>query len=130
MVSFLDPSQLRKKLAAGFKGKLLTGALTRPTASTVNEYGDEVPGAPLVFSVQGAADQYSAYYRATAGIPQTDSKVIIIAGLTTPQTEPQKDDYIQFPNFPLFQVREVMTDPARAHYDCQSSKVNPDGSTL
>lgn len=121
MVSFLDPSQLRAKIAAGFKGKLLVGSLTRVGSTTVDEYGDPVPGATQTFVVNGLVDEYNDVYRAQAGIPETDSKIILIAGLS--EVEPQKDDKITFPNFSTFQVRKVKTDPARAHFECQSYMV-------
>ena len=122
MVSFLHPSQLRAKIAQGFKGQLLAGTLTRRTSNTVNEYGDSIPGVTQQFTVNGCVDEYDEIYRLRAGIPEGSSKIILIAGLC--DTEPLKDDYIVFPNFPKFQVRKVKTDPAIAHYECESFKVN------
>jgi hypothetical protein len=92
MVSFLDPSQLRAKIAAGFKGKLLVGSLTRVSGTTVDEYGDVIPGATQTFVVNGLVDSYNDVYRTQASIPETDSKIILIAGLS--EVEPQKDDKI------------------------------------
>jgi hypothetical protein len=120
MVSFLHPSQMRAKIAAGFKGKLLVGTLVRQVASGVDEYGDPV-SAPQSFTVNGCVDEWSAVYKAQAGIPEDDSNLIIILGLST--TTPQKDDKITFPNFPTFQVRKVKIDPAQASAECQSYKV-------
>lgn len=117
MVSFLDLSQMRVKIANGFRGKLLVGVLTRVGADTVDGYGDPVPGASQTFRVEGFADEYSEVYKAQAGIPFGDSKVTLIAGLMS--TDPLKDDYVQFPNFPRFQVRSVKTDPAKAAWELQ-----------
>ena len=121
MVSFLDPSQLRAKIAKGFKGKLLDGVLTRTVSAGTNEYGDPIPGVVQSFKVHGCVDSYSVFYRATAGIAEGDFKIILIAGLC--ETAPRKEDNIEFPNYPKFQVRVVDTDAALAHYECQSFEV-------
>lgn len=122
MVSFLE-GQLRNAIAKGFNGKLLTGTLSRPGAATgVDEYGDPIYTVPFEIPVQGFVDEYNDAYRATAGIPETDSKVCLIAGLMS--TDPQKDDKVKFPGFPLFQIRKVKTDPAIAMWECQSYKVD------
>lgn len=118
MTSFLDPSQLRAKIAAVFKGKLLTGTLTRVISSGTDQYGDPVPGVPQTFSVQGCVDEFSAIYRAQAGIPENSVNIILIAGLC--KTTPLKDDKITFPNFATFQVRKVKGDPALAHWELES----------
>lgn len=121
MVSFLDPSQLRAKIAAGFKGKLLVGTLTREVVSGVNEYGDPIATSRQNYTVNGLVDNWSQAYKKTAGIPEDDCKIILISGLC--DTEPKKDDLITFPNFPTFQVRKVVGDPALAHTECQSFKI-------
>lgn len=121
MVSFLDPSQLRAKIAKGFKGKLLDGVLTRTVSSGTNEYGDPIPGVVQSFKVHGCVDEYSLFYQKQAGIPEDSFRIILIAGLC--ETSPQKNDIIDFPNFPEFQIRSITTDPAIAHYDCESFKV-------
>lgn len=121
MVSFLDQSQLRAKIAKGFKGKLLDGTLTRNAGTTTDEYGDPVSGTPQTFKVHGCVDSYSVFYRSQAGIPEDDFKIILIAGLC--ETAPLKEDNIEFPNYPKFQVRVVDTDAALAHYECQSFEV-------
>ena len=120
MVSFLDPSQLRAKIAKGFKGKLLIGTLTRSTGTTVDSYGDPVTS-NTVYTVEGFNDEYSEIYRAQAGVPETDSKVTLILGNC--EVDPIKDDLIKFPNWPSFKVRKVKIDPARAHAECQSFQV-------
>jgi len=121
MVSFLEPSQLRAKIAAGFKGKLLVGSLTRVGGTTLDEYGDVIPGATQTFVVNGLVDEWSSLYKAQAGISEDDSNVIVILGLS--ETVPVKDDKITFPGFPTFQVRKVKIDPAKASAECQSFKV-------
>jgi len=77
MVSFLDPSQLRAKIAKGFAGKLLTGTLTRPGAATgVDEYGDPVAGMDEIYTVNGAVDEYNEVYRVNAGKTRSATKSV------------------------------------------------------
>lgn len=123
MVSFLDPnsnSGLRKQLAKGFKGRLLVGVLTRKINGDVDERG--IPTTvSQTYRVEGFVDNYSAYYRRNAGIPDNDVNIVLIAGNC--DTDPIKDDRIKFANFPEYQIRVVETDPALAHYECQSFSV-------
>lgn len=123
MVSFLDPnsnSGLRKQLAKGFKGRLLVGVLTRKINGDVDERG--IPTTVTqTYRVEGFVDNYSAYYRRNAGIPDNDVNIVLIAGNC--DTDPIKDDRIKFANFPEYQIRVVETDPALAHYECQSFSV-------
>jgi hypothetical protein len=119
MASFLE-SQLRNAIAKGFKGRLLTGTLTRIINGGVDEYGDPST-TTQTFRVEGFVDAYSDAYRAQAGIPETDSKITLIAGNSA--VEPIKLDRIQFTNWPLFEVRVVKTDPAKATFECQSYEV-------
>lgn len=117
MVSFLDPSQLRAKLAQGFKGKLLIGVLTRTAYGDVDDHGNPVE-TKFVHRVEGFVDNYSAFYRQQSGIPENDVRIILIAGLGA--VDPIKDDVVKFVNFPEYKIRQVSTDPGLAHYDCQS----------
>ena len=73
------------------------------------------------FSVEGFPSNYSEFFRATAGIPESTAKIILIAANC--QTTPIKDDVIAFDGFGSFQVREVKTDPDRAHYNCMVYKL-------
>lgn len=116
MASFLE-SQLRNAIAKGFKGKLLVGTLTRMVSTGVDENNDPVQ-TPVVYRVEGFVDDYSAFYRANAGIPENSVKVILIAGNC--ETEPEKNDFIQFPRYPRYQIRKIMGDPATAHWECES----------
>lgn len=116
MASFLE-GQLRNAIANGFKGKLLVGTLTRMVRGGVDEYGDPI-STPNEFRVEGFVDQYSDAYKAQAGIPAQDVKIILIAGNSA--TQPQKEDNISFAGYPTYQVREVKTDPAKATWELQS----------
>lgn len=100
---------------------MLTGTLTRMTSSSVDEYGDLIPGAPLTFNVEGFVDAYEDDYRIRAGIPEGDSRVTLILGNS--ETEPAKDDEISIAGWPTMKVRKVKIDPARATAECQSFEV-------
>ena len=123
MVSFLDPNSntgLRSQLAKGFKGRLLVGVLTRKTNGDVDERG--IPQTiETSYRMEGFVDNYSAFYRRNAGIPDNDVKIVLIAGNC--DTDPIKDDRVKFANFPQYQIRAVETDPALAHFNCQSYSV-------
>lgn len=119
MASFLE-GQLRNAIAKGFRGKLRVGTLTRMIPGSVDEYGDPV-STPTEFRVEGFVDTYSDFYRAQAGIPQNDVKIVLIAGNSA--TEPKKEDEISFAGYPTYQVREIKTDPAFATWELQSFSV-------
>jgi hypothetical protein len=111
----------------GFKGRLLSGTLTRLTPSTTkNDLGDPVSETPTSYTCEGFVDGYSAYIRATAGIPKTDSKVCIFAKSLPAGVRPQQDDIVVFTTRPsgmqsTWQLRPGMTvDPAGALWECQA----------
>jgi hypothetical protein len=114
--------KIRAAVGKALKGKLLTGTLTRQvTSDTVDADTGFASTSPATFTVEGFPADYSEFFRATAGVPHETSKIILIAANC--ETAPQKDDVIQFSNFGSFQVREVVTDPDKAHYNCQVYKV-------
>jgi hypothetical protein len=134
MASFLD-STIRKEVAKGFKGQLLPGVLLREVPVSVNSSGDPVPSAsPLIYSVQGIRENFRADFAATAGIPMTDVRILLILGLIKPTTTPVKDDKIRIRGEDgtqkWHQVRAVLTvDPANAHAVLQCFEIpTPDGA--
>lgn len=116
--------KIRQKIAKAFKGKLLKGTLTRTFESnTVDpETGFAVEGISQTFSVEGFVDNYDEYIRVRLGIPQEDCKIILIAGNC--QVDPILNDVVIFPSFGSFKLRSnIMTDPDKAHFDCQAFKI-------
>jgi hypothetical protein len=116
------PGLLEGKLAeaifAGFKGLLLTGTLRRETlGTTLNSHGDATSSTVTTYTVEGFTSRYSDFFRATAGIPETDLKVSIFAE-SSPGLVPTKDDLVQFKSV-WYQLRSVSIDPAGALYVCQ-----------
>ena len=120
-MSSLLESQVRAAIAKGFKGKLLEGTITRTTSTTVDQYGDPVPGSTITAACEGFPDEYDDVYRKQAGIPETSVKIILIAGNTA--VEPKKTDIVTFRGID-YEILKVKTDPALAHYECESYRVN------
>lgn len=101
-------------------GIMLDGVLQRPVASSVDDHGSPLATyATHVF--RGFDDEYSATYRAQAGIPETDALIQILAASCA--TTPQRDDRLVVRG-KTYRVRSVTTDPARAVWACQSFEVS------
>jgi hypothetical protein len=120
-VGLLD-GDIAKAIYAGFKNKLLTGTLRVETESMGNdEYGDPLATVITTHTIQGFTDEYSAFFRAQSGIPDTDLKVGIFAQ-SIPGITPSKDDKVKFRST-WYQIRKVNTDPAIALWECQSFEI-------
>ena len=120
MVSILE-SEIKKQVASGFKGALLKGSLRRVASTAVDAFGDPIPGAVTIFPFEGIRDTFTAKYAAEAGIPVTDVKILIIAGLIT--TDPIKDDKVLIRG-QWHQVREIRErDPANATHVLQCFEI-------
>lgn len=70
--------------------------------------------------MEGFVDTYSAFYKAQAGIPESDVKILIIAGSLS--ITPRKDDQIQFRGV-WYKVRKLGTDPGIATWELQSFQI-------
>lgn len=116
-MALLD-GQIRNAIAAGFKGRLLKGTLTRTVASDERDrFGDPVSVTEQTFPCEGFVENFSAFYRAQAGIPDTDVKILLIGGLIN--TVPTKDDRVTFRGA-TYQIRRIENiDPANASYTLQ-----------
>jgi hypothetical protein len=120
MVSLLE-SEVRNRVRAAFAGRLLTGTLRRVASSSLNAYGDPVPGTASTWTFDGIVDSFSAFFAATAGIPATDVRVLIIAGSLA--TVPQQDDQVAFRG-EWYQLRRLVErDPANATYIFSGFKI-------
>lgn len=112
---------LANQVFAAFKGKLLFGLIRQfsaPISGGLDSYGDAIETVPTDTAIQGFVEDYSAYYRATAGIPATDIRVNIFAK-SAPAIVPGRDDKVQM-NGVWYQLRAVTTDPATAMWTCQA----------
>ena len=123
--------QIAKAIYDGFKGKLLKGTLTRAApdrATGLDELGDPNSTVASSWPCQGFADNYSEFFRATAGIPDTDLSVSIFAASLPAGVKPQKDDRATLKDRGVsttYQLRSASTDPATALWVCRAFKVQP-----
>lgn len=107
---------LAKQIFAGFKGLLLKGRIRQEVPSGVDSNGDPIVTV-VETAIEGFLDEYSAFYKQTAGIPDTDFKANFFAQSAATVT-PTRDDKI-FLGGKWCQVRKVSTDPATALWECQ-----------
>lgn len=122
MASLLE-GQLAKQIFAGFKGKLLSGSLTRMVpGGGLDAFGDPVTSTPQSYPCEGFVEAFSAFYRAQAGIPDTDVSILIFA--ESIGTVPNNDDIVTFRNV-RYQIRKTLEiDPAVATYRLQGYRIN------
>lgn len=114
--------KIAKAVFKGFKGKLLTGTLRHDEPSTtLDENGDPTSVVITRPSIEGFTDEYTAFYRAQAGIPETDLKVNIFAE-SSPGLTPTKDDRVTFLSV-WYRLRRVKVDPAGALFECQAFEI-------
>ncbi len=120
MASPLDT--IRTAIASGFKGQLRTGTLRRPGYSSgVDSFGDPIPGTATTYECQGIREDYTALYKAEAGIPDEDVRILLIGGLVS--VEPVQGDQI-FIESKWHEVRRVESiDPAAASYTLQCFEI-------
>lgn len=111
--------QIAAAIYAGFKGRLLTGTLRRETpGSGTDGFGDPNPGTTADYTFEGIKESYNASFRASAGIPQTDVRFLIIARSLS--VTPRRGDMVRFGSGAWHQVREIEAiDPATATYQLQ-----------
>lgn len=115
-------SQIRNAIASGFKGLLLTGTIRRETVGSVTGEGDPVTTFKD-YPFEGIRDHFSAQYAISAGIPITDVRILIIAGLCP--IAPNQDDKVKIGGS-WYQVRRVMEiDPATASYTLAGFAIAP-----
>ena len=121
MVSPLE-SAIKKQVATALKGQLLTCTLRRVATSSVNSYGDPVPGAASTWAFDGIVDKFNAAFARQAGIKVTDVRVLIIAGSLA--TTPQQDDQVKV-RTEWYQLRDLVErDPAGATYTYSGFKIS------
>ena len=124
---------------SGFKGKLRKGLIRRlGAASGLDGHGRPEGAAPILHSCEGFEDDYSAYRRATEGIPRTSTRINIFGASIKPAIEPSMDmlvrlDYPAANGIPAhskwFKLLErIERDPAKALWQCEAqAAVPPDG---
>lgn len=124
MASLLE-SAIKKQVAAAFKGKLLTGTLRRSTAATVDGFGDVSSPTTTDYAFEGIRDTFDAKYAAGAGIPETDVRILIIAGsLAAAAGVPRQGDQILIRGAWHHVRRVISIDPANATYVLQAFEID------
>lgn len=116
---------IAKAIFAGFKGKLLKGTLRRSGVAAsggLDARGDPIVGEPETWGCEGFVDNYSAFTRAQAGIPETDLKVCIFASSLPAGVQPRREDKVLM-RAKWYQLRDVGADPAQALWECQAFEV-------
>ncbi len=113
--------EIKRAIAAGFRGKLLSGTLTKITTTGRNPANGDPVTTSATYPVQGFRDVYSQFYRASAGIPDDDVRITLIAGLCG--AEPAIGDKVTISGG-IWQVRKIGgVDPAGATFDLQCFSV-------
>lgn len=113
-MGILDGDSLSSVIGAAFKGLYATGKL-----HIVTKDGSGQVVLPETFTDYDCSlqqDRYSAFVRANAGIPDKDSRFLILqSGMTV---TPTVDDELTFAG-KRWRVRTVDQDPARSYWDCR-----------
>ena len=127
MVSPLEGA-LKRAIAKGFTGKLTLGVLRRSETSGVDSWGDPLPPTTTDITFNGIREDFSAFTKAQAGIPETDVKILILLGSMKPsELTPKKDDlvYMKKPWNQWYMCRRVLSiDPAGASCNLQAYAVS------
>lgn len=115
-MSILD--DLAGDVFAALSGELRTGTLRREIpGSGVDEFGDPLPGTVETYPFEGARDAYARDFAATAGIPGSDARLMILAASIT--VDPKPGDQVNFEGA-WWQVRAIEAiDPAGATISLQ-----------
>jgi hypothetical protein len=128
-VGLLDGG-LAKSVYEGFRGKLLPGSLIKtaaPVGAALDSHGDPVSTGAVTVLVEGFSEHYSAFVRATAGIPATDLKLNLFgAPLSAAGVVPFKGDVCSLtrngvPTWYLI-TGKCEVDPAGALWVCQAAE--------
>lgn len=113
-------SLIKNEINKGLGPQLLSGTLRRATPSTTLDSFGDATLTYSTFSMKGIVDTYSAFYKQQAGIPDTDVKLLVLAGSLS--VRPQKDDQVKFRST-WYKVRSVDTDPAEAAFELQAFEI-------
>jgi len=119
---------LAASIYEGFKGRLLSGTFYQrriPDSGGLDQLGDPQDLGYDDFKCEGFVDDYSAFTRAQAGIPDTDLKLCIFAE-SMPGVVPEQANFAVL-NTKLgpkwYEVRKRATDPAVALWECQAFEI-------
>lgn len=95
----------------------LAGILRRVVPGGLDEWGDPLPGRTDDYQFKGWREDYAADFAASAGIPQTDARLIVLANTIT--VAPVQGDTLQLEGT-WWMVRAIEAiDPASATVSLQ-----------
>jgi len=129
-VGILD-GQLAATIYAGFRGRLSKGRLLRVgvgESGGLDALGDAKATGQELYGLEGFADDYSDFFRAQAGIPETDVKVCIFGASLPKGIRPLKDDKVALTRAGVetwYQLRRDGVDPAGALWECPGFEIDP-----
>lgn len=123
MGSLLE-NQIAQAVFSGLKtgGLSLKSVLYRPVtaaSAVLDDNGEPINPVPLQYACEGFQDNYKPFIRARDGIPDTDLKVCLYGASFPAGIVPQQDDIIHMQN-QWYQLREDVTDPAEALWECRA----------
>ncbi len=75
-------SRMKKLIAKGFHGRVLTGTIRRKITDSMNDYGDPEASSANTYKFEGVRDTFDAKYRAQALIPEQDVVILVLLGST------------------------------------------------
>ena len=125
MVSLLE-GELQRRIAKAFKGRLTLGTLRRTDSSGVDSFGDAIASTSTDIGFEGIREDFSLFYKANSGVPETDVKILILLGSMTTLITPKEDDliFMKTPWNKWYKCRRVLTiDPAAASCTLQAYEV-------
>lgn len=125
MASLLE-RQLKQQIAKAFKGKLTKGTLRRTESAGLDSWGDPLANTTTDSAFEGIREDFSALYKAQAGIPDTDVGILILLGSMRPEITPKQDDlvFLKTPWNKWYKCRRVISiDPAGASCRLQAYEI-------
>lgn len=110
-----------KTIHRSFRNILRSGTLRREVPGGLDQWGDPVAPAIESHPFRGQREDYRADFRATAGIPQEDCRIMIAADSIA--IRPRQMDQLQLQG-QWFSVRSIENiDPAAATYTLQCTEI-------
>jgi len=95
------------------------GSISVPGAQTTDGQGGYTVGDPTVSTCKLLVDDYSDFRRASAGIPASDRKIIVLASTISPAVVPTVG-WTVTASGRAWQIIAVTRDPAGATYELQA----------
>lgn len=111
---------LREKIGVKFSDTELFFSAATLTRATGSGGWNEDPGSTATYPCKALVEGYSDHLRAVAGIPDTDSRILIVG--TSIAVTPLKGDTVSLNGFDWSLIR-VDVDPAKAMWTAQARPV-------